>query len=64
MEAEPDALMRASIAASVRVFAYRAPADMRKSFDTLSALVTEGLQKPACPLIKPAPNSPLISLHS
>lgn len=29
----------------VRVYAYRAPADMRKSFDTLGALVAQGLQR-------------------
>ena len=27
----------------VRVYAYRAPADMRKSFNTLGALVTQGI---------------------
>ena len=29
----------------VTVYAYRAPVDMRKSFDTLTALVAQGLQR-------------------
>ncbi|MDI3291626.1 IS66 family insertion sequence element accessory protein TnpB [Polyangium sp. 15x6] len=29
----------------VRVYAYREPVDMRKSFDTLTALVAQGMRR-------------------